>query len=1274
MTSEQRKKQLTALFGVYDKRLEKLYDNYIRKMTQLAKQAGIDTEDYISKEGLFRFEKYPELNAEFKSIFDDYVRDNLLNYKSAITSGVTLAFSHQISALSGFSILSDKAISLVRDNAAQTFLRSRLNAKQGLNLSQLVWNYAQQGKSEFEVSVSNVISDGLKKGTSAEELGRKIREYLNNPDMMYRRYHRTVVDVGGNKKDEVTWRRKVKDEEGKTRFVEEPLENVGSGHYRSSRKNATRLMRTEINMAYLRANWERWQKEPFVTGIHIHLSPQHPDHDECDELEGYYPKDFLFIGWHPQCYSDDTKVLTDSGWKLFKDVEIADKILSLNPETRNVKYIGIKERQKWEKNGDMIHFFNRNTDCLVTPEHRMVYLNKSDGRIKYCNAKEYRKGLGGFYRGCIYEGERRDSITIGNTVINFDLFCEFMGYYLSDGSLVRTHQIVISQQEGQPYKQDMITCINRMGFRTKVDNAFISFYSGDLCKYLRGFGRCNQKYIPEEIKNSSKEQIEIFLSAFAKCDGTIKKAHPFVGSHGNICLPNSGERMFFTTSQRMAGDISELLLKIGHRPSIREVQPRDSVKKDGTIIHSNYICYKISDCKSQTTTVFDKEIIKYKGYVYDLTLERNHIMYVQRNGRCYWGSNCMCTSDPITIYGDEKKAFYRRMAQGEDMSNYVSPNAIKDVPDNFKKFIQDNKSKFISAGERGKLGYVWKENLKYVRPQLSTSEQAQMGILPNKVKQKHIKTEEEKADIRRRWNERKEINNARLLLKELSDYPDLDSSGIVKKTLTNAIDSREIQRIKDAIQAVKPVLSFEKSITPDILLDSVMRKKYGDEAVEQLYSNVKRTISNKVSGSIEERINKLRFEADWVLKNRSFATVKEVAAYYEREAVKLEAQRDFTGVIKDIRALETKLSPYNIKSVLTGDEWYGDIKDLKSKLSNLQKYETKIDRLTALEDFSKTSKSPFIKSHIESIKLSLQQYGLNANIEQLLSEAERKMKSLEAEAKARARKVEAEKLKQLIGTNVTADDLVKALGNDCPETIRNLQSVIDSYEKALEGKYTQEEITRFKVGMKQMFAKFDYGMNIEAQYLENCIDEYFKNLIEVGHGNGSTYIPGRVNAAKNMFGFGDINKGKLMEKYGSLLDHDMKETFKVRGASSYGECVVRFKKDKVITTWTIGDSLGLGYQPSLTTDPKLGSLSRNFKLDIPDFTNINTVKDLREKIGYTSYIELQYHGMLTFDCVESVCFNTLENANNYKHLIPRMKKLGVKVYYYDKAADIVVEL
>ena len=73
--------------------------------------------------------------------------------------------------------------------------------------------------------------------------------------------------VLNDKKDVVTWRRKVIDENGKVRFIKAPLEKVGMGHYRSSRKNALRLMRTEINASYHTANYERWLQEPFVIGV-----------------------------------------------------------------------------------------------------------------------------------------------------------------------------------------------------------------------------------------------------------------------------------------------------------------------------------------------------------------------------------------------------------------------------------------------------------------------------------------------------------------------------------------------------------------------------------------------------------------------------------------------------------------------------------------------------------------------------------------------------------------------------------------------------------------------------------------------------------------------------------------------------------------------------------------------------------------------------------------------------------------------------------------------
>lgn len=303
LTSKQQKEQLNNLFAVYNKRLGRLYSDYVKKLFSL----GYD-ESVLDDGALFSFDKFPELATKLNDIFSDYFQNNILCYKNGITDGVALAYNHDNAVLGGFSILSDKALKTARNIAAETFISNRLNSKQGLNLAQTVWNYCQQTKSEFEMAMSNVIADGLGKGTSAEEMGKAIRKYLNNPDMMYRRYHIIKIQKNGQKKDVVTWRRK-RIIDGKVRFVEEPLEKVGMGVYRSSRKNALRVARTEINAAYHKARNERWKNEPFVIGQLIHLSPQHDIDDICDELEGRYPKDFIWTGWHPQCMCTSDPIL-----------------------------------------------------------------------------------------------------------------------------------------------------------------------------------------------------------------------------------------------------------------------------------------------------------------------------------------------------------------------------------------------------------------------------------------------------------------------------------------------------------------------------------------------------------------------------------------------------------------------------------------------------------------------------------------------------------------------------------------------------------------------------------------------------------------------------------------------------------------------------------------------------------------------------------------------------------------------------------------------------
>lgn len=385
LTSKQKKEQLNQLFTAYNRRLGMLYSGYVRKLLALGY-----SEDMLESDALFNFDNFPVLKARLNEIFNDYFQNSMLCYKSGMASGVSLAYSHDNDALGQFSVLTDKALETARKTAAATFIANRLNAKNGLNLAQSVWNYCQQTKAEFEMAMSNVIADGLEKGTSAEEVGRRIRQYLNNPDMMYRRYHTVKVLKNGQKKDVVTWRRK-RIINGRVRFVEEPLEHVGQGVYRSARKNALRVARTEINAAYHKARNGRWANEPFVIGQHIHISPQHdPDEDAdiCDELEGYYPKDFDWNGWHSQCMcTSDPVMISGEERKQFYKRMLNGEDMSGYVSPNSIKDVPDQYKRYIEANGDKI------VDAFKRGKLAWHLANNKSYWVKYLDAAQ-RKQMG----------------------------------------------------------------------------------------------------------------------------------------------------------------------------------------------------------------------------------------------------------------------------------------------------------------------------------------------------------------------------------------------------------------------------------------------------------------------------------------------------------------------------------------------------------------------------------------------------------------------------------------------------------------------------------------------------------------------------------------------------------------------------------------------------------------------------------------------------------------------------------------------------------------
>ena len=287
----------------------KLHDHVI---TELSKAVNKSVNE-ADPEELFKIAKTctPTEKDRVQALLDAYNNAVLSLIKQGITKAVLLSTNTQQNALSAFTRFEGKEVDAWRKGTARAFIESRMKRDHGLNLSDRVWNYTQQTKSEFEVAVSQVLENGIGKGISAESLGRQVRQYLNNPDMMYRRYHRKQLMSDGTKKDIVEWRRRVIDKEGKVRFIKEDLAKVGTGVYRSARQNALRLTITETNMAYNYSNCKRWESEPFVLGIRIRLSANHPEEDICDELAGDYPKTFMWRGWHPRCMCSVSPILMD---------------------------------------------------------------------------------------------------------------------------------------------------------------------------------------------------------------------------------------------------------------------------------------------------------------------------------------------------------------------------------------------------------------------------------------------------------------------------------------------------------------------------------------------------------------------------------------------------------------------------------------------------------------------------------------------------------------------------------------------------------------------------------------------------------------------------------------------------------------------------------------------------------------------------------------------------------------------------------------------------
>ena len=440
--------------SAYEREIDRLY----RQVITQAVAIGLSLPDF-KPDTLFSFDDYPTIRKRVEKLLQKLQNGLSSIILNGIKSEWTLA-NNKNSELAR-QVFGDNVGKLSQeqyrryfssnDNAREAFEKRKVN---GLNLSDRVWRYTDQFKAEIELG----LDVGIRNGLSADDMSQELRQFLKYPDKLFRR---------------------VRDEHGELQLSKRAAAfHPGQGVYRSSYKNARRLVATETNIAYMTADYERWQQLDFIVGIEIKLSNNHtlngvPFTDICDRLKGRYPKDFKFTGWHPHCRCRAVTILKT-------DEEIAEdtrRILDGEPlDGKSVNRVDdvpgdfkqwLKDNEERAKRSYSVPYFIKDNPKYLPKGYSKLYAMRMpyDTHEEYASALAYNKKHAGF-SAAIAQNNRELAAVLPV------LQGKIMNFTEADGSRCNPN-FTIENAEGLGYQHNCQTCtmtyeLRRRGFNVEA--------------------------------------------------------------------------------------------------------------------------------------------------------------------------------------------------------------------------------------------------------------------------------------------------------------------------------------------------------------------------------------------------------------------------------------------------------------------------------------------------------------------------------------------------------------------------------------------------------------------------------------------------------------------------------------------------------------------------------------------------------------------------------------------------------------------------------------
>ena len=363
-----------------------------------------------------------------------------------------------------------------------------------------------------------------------------------------------------------------------------------------------------------------------------------------------------------KCYHPDTEILTDNGFKFVGELEEGELVATMNPSNRNVSFMPIEKMYSYQYSGNMISPVSEVgvrkpfTGFCVTPEHKMLYSTRRNKKLRFIKAKNMAEMYSveipraGNWKGrktAFYKiprtdfgiGKKWNKNRNGRKDTRFSIvpFLKFLGWYLSEGCISQNKTVFISQTKKEGREQ-FLKDMKNFPYSIKESNRGFAIHGIDLCTYLSQFGKSYNKFIPRDILELHPTLLIHLFNALVAGDGSVSK---------------TGYVSYLTTSHRMKDDFSELAIRLGKVPIVRDYT--EYVKNNPEKFFSNVAPYwviQVSNKKDTRISKFAKT--PYKGTVYCPCVPPYHNVLIRYDNRVMW---CGQSSDWNIILMEEATEF-----------------------------------------------------------------------------------------------------------------------------------------------------------------------------------------------------------------------------------------------------------------------------------------------------------------------------------------------------------------------------------------------------------------------------------------------------------------------------------------------------------------------------------------------------------------------------------------------------------------------------------------